>query len=299
MNWELESGENSARPKHTSSLVSRLSASVSPSPERISDIATLGLRYVELGPLDDHQVVGTDDNVSGVIARIKEALDSFGITPATMHAPSRPEYDFGSLDERPRSIALAHHRRHLSYCSRLGAALYIIHPGGLIHANWDDRKKIGIWPHNHEFSGKLWRLNAECLAELADYAKDLGIRVCLENGWLNDPNFMTLEDFLGILREANRDNAGACIDTGHANIGQVIRPSEVIKSVGSAVWAVHLQDNDGTGDQHLPPGRGNIEWGSVISALDGISYKGTLNVEADPKEGVTFLARLLDTHAAL
>lgn len=169
-------------------------------------------------------------------------------------------------------------------------------PGGLLYAKWDDETKRAAWPHDHKFAEGLWGINAQVIARLGDAAKDLGVKVCLENGWFNDPNFMTVGDFIGMVRGAGRDNVGACIDTGHANIGMGVKPADLLRRVGSLVCTLHLHDNDGSGDVHLPPGRGNIDWQDVMSALGEISYDGTLNLELNGKgfaEGVSALRGLL------
>ncbi len=264
-----------------------------PTAEGVRLLSGLGLKYAELGPFEDSGPAKTLGVDGSVIAALREALRSYGIRAASMHAPFMGEFDLGDLDARKREKTIELHLRQLRYCSELEVRYYVVHPGGLIYAGWDDQRKLGIWSHDHSFAEKLWKINAEVVSRLARTGKDLGVAVCLENGWLNDPSFMTREDFMGIIEGANSDNVGACIDTGHANIGSAVRPSDVLRRMGSSVWAVHISDNDGSGDFHLPPGRGNIDWPDVVSALAEISYAGTLNLETDPVEGVPFLRRLL------
>jgi sugar phosphate isomerase/epimerase len=75
-----------------------------------------------------------------------------------------------------------------------------------------------------------------------------------------------------------------------------VNPADLLRRVGPLVWTLHLHDNDGSGDLHLPPGRGNIDWRDVMNALGEISYNGTLNLElpgGNPAEGVSALRGLL------
>lgn len=279
-----------------SNHVSRISASVMPSVENVRNVSSLGLKHVELGPFKDPESAPAQRVDRREIAVVKEALESSGIRPASMHSPYNGIYDFGSLDEQTRETAIGHHVRHLGYCSELGAAYYVVHPGGLLYAKLDEETKCPSWPHDRKFAEKLWGINVQIISRLGDAAKDLGVRVCLENGWFNDPNFMTVEDFVGMVRGAGRGNVGACIDSGHANIGMGVKPADLLRRVGSLVWTLHLHDNDGSGDLHLPPGRGNIDWRDVMGALEEISYDGTLNLELNSKdiaEGVSALRSLL------
>lgn len=275
-----------------SSLASRISVSVDPTAEGVRRASELGLEYAELGPLEGGGSAsqGVD---RGDVTDLGAVLSSCQILLGSMHAPFVGEYDFGQLDEGRREAALRLHARQLGYCSDLGVKYYVVHPGGMIYGKWDDKRKVGLWPHDRSFSQKLWRINSRMLRSLAKSASDSGIKVCLENVWFNDASFMTGEDFKGIIEESGCDGVGACVDVGHANIGAKARPSELLRLLGPLVWTVHLSDNDGSADLHLPLGRGNIDWGDVIRSLAEISYAGTLNLETEPAEGVASLRRLL------
>lgn len=263
-----------------------------PTAEGVKRASELGLKYAELGPLEGNGSASWGVERGDVIA-LGAALSSYQVIPESMHAPFLGEYDFGQLDEGRREAALGLHVRQLGYCSDLGVKYYVVHPGGMIYGKWDDKRKVGFWPHDHSFSRKLWKINSRVLSTLAKTAADSGIKVCLENVWFNDASFMTRGDFVDIIEDTGRDNVGICVDVGHANIGMKVRPSEYLRMQGPPVWTVHLSDNDGSGDLHLPPGRGTIDWGDVISSLAEISYAGTLNLETEPAEGVASLRRLL------
>ena len=46
-----------------------------------------------------------------------------------------------------------------------------------------------------------------------------------------------------------------------------------------SVHHVHLHDNDGRSDLHLPPGAGTIDWAAVVLALKDAGYDGTITLE--------------------
>jgi sugar phosphate isomerase/epimerase len=58
---------------------------------------------------------------------------------------------------------------------------------------------------------------------------------------------------------------------------------------------VHLSDNDGTADQHLPLGsvpRSRIDWQEHISKLKAIGYDGTITLEVfSPQREYLLLSR--------
>ena len=45
------------------------------------------------------------------------------------------------------------------------------------------------------------------------------------------------------------------------------------------VFNIHLHDNHGREDQHLPLGEGAIRWGAILSRIAGESYRGPLTFE--------------------
>jgi sugar phosphate isomerase/epimerase len=61
----------------------------------------------------------------------------------------------------------------------------------------------------------------------------------------------------------------ACLDVGHANIVRepLRRFSEVL---GSRVRVVHVHDNDGLRDLHLPPGAGTVDLGELAVVVEAV-----------------------------
>ena len=47
-----------------------------------------------------------------------------------------------------------------------------------------------------------------------------------------------------------------------------------IQRMGKKLYEVHLHDNNGKKDQHLPIGFGTVNWIEVIEALKAIDYPG-------------------------
>ena len=90
------------------------------------------------------------------------------------------------------------------------------------------------------------------------------------------------------------DTYGFVLDTGHANL---MGDLDVIADLlGDRLMTLHLNDNHGLNDEHLPPGQGTVDWTSVRQLLQRVRYDGCLLNEV---EGGTDPARvMLDTMAA-
>jgi len=71
---------------------------------------------------------------------------------------------------------------------------------------------------------------------------------------------------------------GICWDFGHANIGD-LKQSEALKYVGKRLKMVHLNDNCGKDDDHLPPFIGKVDWRDAMHGLALAGFEGLLNYE--------------------
>lgn len=266
---------------HPTDFASRISVSVPLDEVSLRMVSKeLQLRYIEAVPGD-----GLD------VRSVRNVLESYDIIAAQMHGPSDRSSDIGNLNLTARTKAIEKHKRYMKYCAALGVRYYVLHPGGILYGKWDDQQKVATFQFERNFVEKLIGLNVSSIRKLAGEAREHGVKIAVENGPLNDPTFLTITDHLRIISEVMQDNVGVCIDVGHANVGMKLKPADVIRQVGSLTWALHLHDNDGVGDQHLPPGKGNIDWGDVVKALEEIRYEGSLNIEFIPSMSKEFVGK--------
>ncbi len=92
-----------------------------------------------------------------------------------------------------------------------------------------------------------------------------------------------IEDFQYIFSQLDSEYLKFCLDTGHANMGEGI--SDYIDNFQDKLSCVHYHDNNGTNDEHLPIGEGNIPWDDLADKLTKIKYEGPIisecrNIEA-------------------
>lgn len=122
----------------------------------------------------------------------------------------------------------------------------------------------------------IYKANISVLKELTDYIKDTDMIICLEN-LIEVPN--QVDELLKIVKAVGGDNMGICLDTGHLNL-TAKNHEEFIQKAGSWLKALHIDDNEGSTDQHLMPfGKGNVDFVKVVRALKGIHYQGVFNLE--------------------
>jgi len=68
------------------------------------------------------------------------------------------------------------------------------------------------------------------------------------------------------------------LDVAHANLrGEV---GEFMRRFSGRIRHVHVSDNDGEADQHLPIGDGGIDWETVMERLRRNGFSGWVVVES-------------------
>lgn len=155
--------------------------------------------------------------------------------------------------------------------------LVVAHPGHLS-------------PLGAELPDKAWKQNITGIQKLCDIAKEYDIMVCVEN--MPDIRFLFgkfPEELTGMVENVNRENAGIALDIGHANLVDKLDAFLKLKAEH-----VHLHDNFGKKDDHLPLGHGMIDWKAVMKELK--DHKGRFVVEArtleEGEESLGYLRRL-------
>jgi len=117
--------------------------------------------------------------------------------------------------------------------------------------------------------------SAEVLRAAGDYAQAAGIILTPEA--LNRFECYlvnTMEQLKALLIEVDHPSVGAIYDTHHAHIEEKSQFA-AIQEIGPYLRHVHITENDrGT------PGKGQVNWAEVFSALRAVGYDGWLVIEA-------------------
>ena len=88
-----------------------------------------------------------------------------------------------------------------------------------------------------------------------------------------------------IARQKADEIIGMTLDVGHLNISkkQGFTDKDLLKEIDAIkkhVKHVHLTDNFGFSDSHLPPGMGNVPFREILEKLEKAGFKGSKIVEA-------------------
>lgn len=137
---------------------------------------------------------------------------------------------------------------------------------------------------------KVWQLQKEAMEEVGKASEEYGVVSCLEN-MPNNPDYLCRypEEIAGIIEGI--EGVSMTIDFGHANtVGIVDAYTKIINQASH----VHIHDNHGRSDEHLPIGQGIIDWKKVFKGLID-NYNGVIVVEGrsipDAKESLKEIGR--------
>ena len=108
-----------------------------------------------------------------------------------------------------------------------------------------------------------WReLSLDTWIKVGEAARHQKIEILIKN--IFDPSPEVILQMLEALRGLP---FGFCLDVGHASVYSTIGLRQWLKSTEEWIREVHLHDNLGSSDDHLPLGEGIIDFRSLFTAL--------------------------------
>ncbi len=189
---------------------------------------------------------------------IKEKAQTVGVELYSAHSPCG-DYDLTSLDDDEYNEALEVHFRSVEALALVGVQHFVVHQIG------GPREE---WPHRTERA-------VSALQSLCQRASEVDMKILIENFVGYDCQMLRQ-----LVDKVDSPALGICLDIGHANLYTQSMGTE-IEAAGEYLWSLHVHDNHGpdSGDEHLPPGWGTINWPEVVRALNEVGYTGPFMME--------------------
>ena len=206
-----------------------------------------------------------------VADQLQKEIQAAGLSFLDAHGPYMGISDLCCPQGKYSEMLLYRHLACLNIAADFGIKTYTLHSGG------DFR-----FPAYSE--AQLMDEIRRKLDVLLPEAEKRKIVICLENGM---PKLCWPNRLLTIKNEYPTPYLGFCYDSGHANVmdhGREIPDSlprrnyagtgyepewedRALEKMLPNVVNCHLHDNNGYEDQHLLPGRGNIDWKHTMDLL--------------------------------
>lgn len=232
---------------------------IKPLLKEMEEIGEMGFDYVEL-TMDPPEA--TPQKILAQKRSIKELLNRYkmGIVG---HLPT---FVWTSdLYESLRRVSLQENFDALEAGAELGIEKMVLHPGfitGLGKLLLDKAKGYGM----------------ESIEAILKKAGTCGLTLCIENMFpqahflSQPPEFQSVFETFPELR--------LTLDIGHANLGGgKNKSSEFIQRYGYRIGHVHVNDNFGKEDNHLPIGAGIIDFEKILKELKEAEYDETITLE--------------------
>ncbi len=191
-----------------------------------------------------------------LLRRVRRELEGAGLR-ATIHAPFL-DLNPGSFEPLVREASLRRALQTLAAAGELGARLVVFHPG---YDHWRYGKEKASWL---EQSRTFW-------GPLADHAARSGCLLALENIFEQGPDLLAAVD---------SPQLGHCFDVGHWHIFSSTPLPEWFSRLGPRTVHLHLHDNGGTQDDHLPIGEGRINFAALFDLISGLPAPPSMTLEA-------------------
>jgi sugar phosphate isomerase/epimerase len=205
-----------------------------------------------------------------------ERLADAGLS-ATFHAPFmdlRP----GALDPRIRQVSLDRLRQVFDLIPWFSPRSVVCHP------SFDEKYYISAEERWLEKSLATWRTLLDC-------TRGTETIIALENVYEKTPEPLKL-----LLNALASPQARFCFDTGHANAFGGAPPALWIETLGDLLGEIHIHDNHGAADEHLPVGEGNFPFRELFAMVRKRNLKPILTVESHSEQG---LRRMLENLQAM
>jgi len=222
---------------------------------------------------------GTLDSMKpGRAEAAAESLRSGGVGTATFHAPFEDLWP-GARDEEARLLAVRRLRQAI-------ALVPVFRPRGIVVHG-------GYYGWIFDFDSSKWLEPARrTFGEVMETAEKQGVDLFLENVFDESP-----EHLLRLKEAVGSNRLGFCCDAGHATLFSAVPVHKWVEAFGKDLREMHIHDNMGRRDDHLPVGEGTINFRGVLHAALDAGAAPILTLEPHRREhfhrGLSALRALL------
>lgn len=210
------------------------------------------------------------------ITQIGRWLQAYGLRLNDVHGSEGIEKFWYAPQEHARLAGVELVKNRVELAARLGGDAVVMHA-----------YPPTVQPELASFNPHLFDQIRRSLDDLEAYCRTRGVRIALEN----------LIDFVGVNAGATDvvhagDNAdllarllaaydpaflGFCYDSGHARLGY--DRLAAYTPLFDRLAVLHLHDNDGIGDLHLPVGDGVVDWAHAAALVAASPYAKPISFE--------------------
>jgi len=222
------------------------------------------LNEASFASLKSSYYIMSDEEVKHRMETRRSALEALGLYVNQTHGPCPTD----DSSEASRDANFAMTVRSIRGAKWIGATDIVIHP---------------LMPKSPEYENepqKVFELNLNWVKRLLPYAKDMNVRLNIENMPYRGLEIAHMETLVKLVKEIDDPYFGLCLDTGHCtSVGDSL--PDVTRMCGDKLYTTHVHDNNLTQDLHLIPFTGKVNWQEFREALFEIGYDGVISLECN------------------
>jgi sugar phosphate isomerase/epimerase len=174
----------------------------------------------------------------------------------------------GAFDDKIRQASIDRIKQALDLAS-------YFHPLKIVcHASFDEDYYVNSDDLWLDYSVKTWK-------ELAARAKDNNTVIALENIYEKNPYILRR-----LFEALSSDSLCFCFDTGHFNVYSYEPLSVWLRELGKYLGHMHLHDNFGRTDEHLPVGSGTFPFNELSQYLRRRKAMPSFTLEAHNQDAL-------------
>ena len=233
-----------------------------PVPDEIIRFKKLGFDYAEIGIEEPGATPKILERQKNRILRLlfKNEMFAIGHTAYWVH--------FGSAHEKVRRGWIEEAKDMIRVASMLKLELLNFHFYGKLGRVGSTRESVKAFLENYSMA----------MDELCKFSKSKRVTLMLENVPVPDIGTGGIENFSQVLN--NVPQLKCHLDIAHAFIeGGMSRIKSYVTRFDERLVHLHIHDNHGEFDEHLPLGAGNINFKKVVKWLKQIDYSRTVTFE--------------------
>ena len=239
----------------------------------------LGMNYVEIQT--EHPYTPSEMDPKR-IKEVRELADTHGLD-IILHGPLF-DTNLSSLKEGIRRASVRFMQECVELASSLDADLLVVHAGSF----------PGDLPSSL-MSEARDQLHSS-LSELSKVAVNSGVIIGLENKQKSEDRELILypDEHLEVVKAFRDQGVRAVLDIGHAHTANsdLVNYTHLLNDL---IVELHLHDNDGVSDDHLPLGVGSIDFEPFFETVRSIGFTGPTILElksrSDLESSVGFLRK--------
>lgn len=189
-----------------------------------------------------------DEKLDKYLKKYKQGLAGFDGT-FSMHGPFYDLYP-ASIDKKIRAACKSRFLEFIDVAEKLNVKIVIFHFNYISFIRTKDFRKR--WTG---YAVEFW-------SDFLENIKDTDITIAMENLWEPDP-----EVIVNVLKIINSEKLRVCFDTGHSHLFSELPLEEWIDGLGEYLFYMHVHNNYGYWDEHLPLQKGDMDYGKFFEYL--------------------------------